>query len=57
VLVAVGHAAGGSSWLVRAGSGGWLLATAYLAVASQASRWCWRRAGWLSATPANPDHT
>lgn len=50
VLSALGHAIGGSSWLVRLGAGaGWGLAVAYLLLASQASRWCWRRAGWLTA--------
>jgi hypothetical protein len=40
-LLALGHAVGGSSWLVR--FGGWPAAIAYLAVAAAVSRWCWRR--------------
>ena len=49
VLAAVGHAIGGSSWLVRWGPCGWGVAAGYLIFASQASRWCWRRSGWLTA--------
>jgi len=43
--VAVAHAVGGSSWLVRAGPWGLAAAAAYLVAAAAASSWCWRRAG------------
>ena len=54
VLVAVGHAIGGSSWLVRWGPCGWGVAIGYLAVASQVSRSCWRRSGWLTEGATSP---
>ena len=46
VLLTIGHAVGGSSWLARHGAGGWALAVGYLLVAAWLAKWCWRRAGW-----------
>lgn len=54
VLLAFGHAVGGSTWLARHGVGGLLLAIVYLAVASKVSGACWRRAGFGSETCAEP---
>jgi len=48
VGVAFGHALGGSSWLIRLGPWGWFPVVGYLVLASQLSRWCWRRSGWLT---------
>jgi hypothetical protein len=45
ILLALGHAVGGSSWLARQGVVGWVLAVAYLVVAAGVSGVCWRRAG------------
>ena len=50
VLLAFGHALGGSTWLARHGFGGLVLAIVYLAVASRVSGACWRRAGLGSDT-------
>jgi hypothetical protein len=43
MLVAVAHAIGGSSWLLRSGEWGIALAGGYLVLASQFCFWCWRR--------------
>lgn len=43
ILLTVGCAVGGSSWLVRTGSTGWLFAAVYLVVASWLTGVCWRR--------------
>ena len=47
VVVAFAHAIGGCSWLIRSGDLGWLWGIVYLVIASQVSRWCWRRGGWV----------
>jgi hypothetical protein len=44
VLLALGHAIGGSTWLARHGLGGWALAVLYLALAAHFAHTCWRRA-------------
>jgi len=54
VLLAFGHAVGGSTWLARHGVGGLLLAIVYLAVTSRISGACWRRAGFGSETGIEP---
>ena len=54
VLLAFGHAVGGSTWLARHGGGGLLLAIVYLAVASRVSGACWQRAGLGSETRTEP---
>ena len=43
------HAIGGCTWLVGSGGWGWVIGIGYLAVAAEASWWCWRRA---SPSPA-----
>jgi|GEM_PF-1670436 len=43
MLVAVAHALGGSSWLLRSGEWGIALAGGYLVLASQFCFWCWRK--------------
>lgn len=43
VGVAIVHAIGGSSWLAHSGGWGLVAASVYLAVAAQASTWCWRQ--------------
>lgn len=45
ILLTLGHAVGGSTWLARHGAGGWVLAVAYLGVAAWLAGICWRRAG------------
>ena len=42
-LVAVAHALGGGSWLLRSGDWGIALAGGYLVLASQFCFWCWRK--------------
>ena len=54
VLLAFGHALGGSTWLARHGVGGLLLAVVYLAVASRVSGACWRRAELGSESRTEP---
>ena len=49
VGIAFTHALGGSSWLAREGSWGWVAAIVYLGFAAEFSRWCWRRSGWLAS--------
>ena len=43
MIVAIAHALGGSSWLLRSGDWGLALAGGYLVLASQFCFWCWRR--------------
>jgi hypothetical protein len=43
IFVTFGHAIGGSTWLARSGGWSWLLAIAYIVVAAEFARWCWRR--------------
>lgn len=52
VILAVGHAVGGASWLERHGSWGLAAAGVYLVVAAQGSAWCWRRYGRCVDPPA-----
>jgi hypothetical protein len=47
VLLAFGHAIGGSTWLARHGPGGWALAVVYLMLAAWFARASWRRAGLI----------
>jgi hypothetical protein len=55
VLLAFGHAVGGSTWLARHGFLGLIAAIAYLAVTSRISGACWQHAGLESETRAEPD--
>lgn len=43
VILALVHAVAGATWLTRIGLWGWIAAIIYIAVAAQASAWCWRR--------------
>lgn len=43
ILVAFGHALGGSSWLLRTGDWGFALAGGYLVLAAQFCFWCWKK--------------
>lgn len=43
IIMAMGHAVGGSTWLVKFNTWGLLFAIAYLVFAAQATSWCWRR--------------
>jgi hypothetical protein len=53
VLIAFGHALGGASWLIRHGVWGWLAAAAYIALAAEATAWCWRRSRTAENSGAN----
>ena len=44
VLVTIGHAVGGASWLARLGAVGWVFVVLYLVAVTLGIRWCWRRA-------------
>jgi hypothetical protein len=48
VLIAVAHAIGGASWVMRVGPWGLLAAGVYIAVTAQAAGWFWRRAAKIS---------
>ena len=43
MVVAVSHALGGSSWLLRSGEWGFALAGGYLVLAAQFYYWCWKK--------------
>ena len=45
ILLAFGHAVGGSTWIARHGSGGWVMAITYLIGAAWLTGKSWRRAG------------
>jgi len=57
VVLTVAHAIGGSTWLARIGMWGWILAIVYLALASEAAWWCWRKSEWLRAEDQNQQAT
>ncbi len=46
ILLTIGHALGGSTWLARHGTIGWALAVVYLVVTAWLTRHCWQRAGF-----------
>jgi len=56
ILLALGHAVGGSTWIARHGWGGWVMAITYLIVAAWLAGSSWRRAG-LGQTAAEPDRS